>query len=192
MWIAIGVLAAWMLVLSLLYAGLVRFVATLGLAREAGALPLLPIDFDADGPEIGASLPADVVNVFSGHGRSLNNSQVLLLFSPGCGTCLSVAEEVSQLPRTTTVGSVFLVVGPSVGDATDDLRRALKDCDGPVIDGADARTVMRALDINSVPFAVRVAEGRVVQKRFLRQGNSVADMFRAETILSSPRKAVMS
>jgi hypothetical protein len=170
------ILAIWLLVLSLVVVGMVRHVATLELARQAGPLPLLHYDFDRDGPEIGAAVPVAVADLLSARRRSVNGSQVLFFFSPGCGTCLEVASEVIQRPA---IGqkSVFIVLGPETGGAAAEMREVLARTHGPVVEGEEARVAMRALSIRSIPFAVRVSGGQISQKLFLRRTTNIKELF---------------
>ncbi len=186
-WVALAVISAWLLVVSFVLAGLVRHVATIQLAGQAGPLPLRPYDFEADGPEVGMVVPTEVADVLLDHGRSPESEQVLFVFSPGCGTCLEVADKVAHQPSFAGV-SLFLVLGPTTGGEAAEIRALLAPTGAPLIDGDPARSTMRALKINSVPFAVCIGKGRVVRKRFLRQNANFDDLFPPASLEAGPRE----
>jgi len=176
-WISIGALAVWLLVLTVVVAGIVRYLGTLALARTAGQLPSVSMDFDADGPELGAAVPPAVLDVL--RRRSLGEAHVrperLLLFvSPGCGTCLDAASELARRTDLRDHSNAFVLGASKAATGTvAELLDALQPMAEAVVVDDDARTAMQGLQINSVPFVVTTAADRVTGKLFVRRGQQL-------------------
>lgn len=173
-WVAIGLTSIWLLLLSLLVAGLVRHMATLELASKAGAVPRMQLDFDSDGPEVGSVIPFAVLDILTERLGRVLDDQVIFVFSPGCGTCLEMASEIIRWPSLAARGA-FVVRGPTTGGAADELRGILQRAGTPLVDGEDARTMMRELNVNSVPFAISVTGSKVAHKKYLRRAVHLAE-----------------
>lgn len=174
-WLLFAVVAIWLSLLSILAYGIVRHLSTLELASRAGAVPRLELNFDADGPEVGTAVPGAILEMIQGRiGRPASNEMVFL-FSPGCGTCLEIASAIVGRP-TLAARSVFVVRGPTTGGAAEELRDLLRRVERPIIDGEEARVVMRELNINSVPFGVSLDHGNVLAKRYLRRSVQLDDL----------------
>ena len=67
-WLALAMEAVWLLAISFALASLIKHVATLQLAREAGPLPLVRPDFDHDGPDVGVRVPPDLMQILYDRG----------------------------------------------------------------------------------------------------------------------------
>lgn len=174
-WVVLALLAGWLLVLSLVVWGLAKNAATWELARHAGPIPRLQYDFDADGPVVGSPIPTEVLEFLSARAPDLIDDGLLFVFSPGCGTCLEVASDVARRSDVARK-SVFVAVGPTTTGAATELRSVLARAERPILDGDDARSVMRALNINSIPFVVRVRRGTVIRKAFLRKSVNLDEL----------------
>lgn len=170
-WISIGILSLWLLVLTVVAAGIVRYLGTLALARTAGQLPLVSMDFDADGPEVGTPVPPAVLEVLRRRSRGAAPPQRLLLFvSPGCGTCLEAASEVARRAELRNRSNVFVLGASKAATGTvTELLDALRPVAEAVVTDDDARTAMQSLQVNSVPFVVTTVDGRVAGKLFVRR-----------------------
>jgi hypothetical protein len=170
-WISIGILTLWLLVLTVVAAGIVRYLGTLALARTAGQLPLVSMDFDADGPEVGTPLPAAVLDVLRRRSPGAAAPQRLLLFvSPGCGTCLEAASELARRAELRDRSNVFVLGASKAATGTvTELLDALRPVAEAVVTDDDARTAMQSLRVNSVPFVVTTVDGRVSGKLFVRR-----------------------
>jgi hypothetical protein len=167
MWVIFAILAAWMLGLTLIISGLVRHIATLQLGREAGPLPILQPNLEA-GPEIGSAVPVEIQTRLLSYGRAADVDQALFIFSPGCGVCLEVADVVANL-RPGPIDLLFVILGPTVGPEALEIRSVLKRTSAPIVEGDDARAIMREFHIGSVPYALRLRAGTIVRRKFLRR-----------------------
>ena len=103
----------------------------------------------------------------------------IFFLTPGCGTCFEVATELSRQPSLVE-DSTFMVVGSTATDAAAEMREILSRAPALLVTGDEARTAMRALNIHSIPFAVRITDGRISQKMFLRYTSSLRDLFPSE------------
>jgi hypothetical protein len=170
-WISIGVLAVWLLILTVVTAAIVRHLGTVTVVRASGQIPLASMDFDADGPQIGAAIPDAVQEVLARRQGNLEQAQRLVLFlSPGCGTCVDAAKEIAA--RTFLSGHLNIFALGTAGAAersVAELLDALQPVAAAVSADDDARTALQGLQVNSVPFAISIDASRVVGKLFIRR-----------------------
>jgi hypothetical protein len=161
----------WLLALTIILAAMARNIASIELARSAGPVPVATLDLDQTGPQAGASLPDDLVAVAQSAGASPTST--LVFVSPGCGTCLEV---VDDLTRKTTAPAelMFVVIGATGTDSAIELREVLARSSAPILDGDDARLLMRGFGVASIPFAIRLDGPRVARSRYLRKASDIS------------------
>ncbi len=178
-WVAAAVLALWLLFLTLILAGMARNIAAIEMARSAGPVPVATLDLDHSGPEAGAQLPDDLVAVAQASGASPTST--LVFVSPGCGTCLEVAADLSGKSAPST-DLVFVVIGPSGTDSAIELREVLARSTAPIVEGDDARLLMRGFGVGAIPFAVRLDGPQVARSRYLRKASDIRTVLTGTTV----------
>ena len=158
----------WLLVLTVLFIGVVRHLGALQITGASTTAPESGFNFDTDGPWIPSPLPERAVDALV-RGGVADPQFVGVFFSAGCGTCLERATEIADdLPDAAR--TVFLVTG-NRPDALTDLRRVLEPVGARIVGDPEAHDIVKALGIQSTPFAFRVAAGQVVAKTYLRNLN---------------------
>lgn len=100
---------AWLLVVTLLLAGLVRHV---GAMQAAGTTPRAPEGgwlFDTDGPWIPSEFPARARRILESHGIGVGDLTVTF-FSSSCGPCVERATQIARIAPDPG-RNLFLVTG---------------------------------------------------------------------------------
>lgn len=173
-WIAIGGLTVWLLVLTIGLAAVVHYLGTLNLAREAGPLPLATLDLDAAGPAIGSELPSEALLALPDDVVRGDGERALLFLSPGCGICLEAAAAAGVHPD---LAGLMTVVMPGVvsrdSPVVADMVAALGPLGETVLVANDARTVMQTLKVDAIPFVLTLVAGRVTNKLFVRRASQL-------------------
>lgn len=167
----------WLLVLTVLFAAVVRHLGALQVAAGAGESPTGGFNFDTDGPWIPSPLP-DRAAAALGRAGVAAADFVAVFFSAGCGTCLERAHGIADL-EPDRARTVFLIGGSHRPDPLADLLAALEPTGAPILTDPDAHDIAKSLGIQSTPFAFRVRDGQVVGKVYVR---SEADL---ETLAAS-------
>ena len=165
----LALVSIWLLVLTIIVASLVRVVATLGLARDAGPLPFESVDFDGDGPVVGIALPSELSTRFEGDDR---RRHILAFLSPGCGSCIETASEIGLRPALAEVTLIFMTGSHTTANsAIEEVLQAMQGTKvrDDIVVGPRTRKAMQALSITSLPFLVAVENGIVVEKKFVRR-----------------------
>lgn len=181
-WAVLAVLALWLAALTIVVAALSRNVAAIQMAQRAGPVPVATVNLDDNGPAPGIPVPADLLDLTQATGTG--GDQLLVFMSPGCGTCLEVAE---QLAKDATHGKdlstslVFVVVGATPSQGVQELREILARTGAPLVDGDNARRLMRELGVGALPFAVRLAGGQVSESRYLRRAADIRGVLTSVT-----------
>jgi len=142
----------------------------------AGEMMLL----NDDGPDVGSSIPEDVVSVLpdQGEGRAF-----LLLISSTCTPCRELVADLQGEHRFQQK-IVALVPGPE--EVARELAALLPSGMQAVLD-PQASELAEALDLESTPFALQIEDRTVTRKAFLHEGASALIEFvesageRAET-----------
>lgn len=177
-WVSVGVLALWLLALTVVIAGVVRHLGTMTLVQAAGQAPVINMDLDADGPEIGTSVPQEVHDILRRHQDSQVTSErrLVVFFSPGCGTCVDAARELARRTELADRCTIF-ILGARIAAAgtVTELLDVLQPLADTVSVDEDARAAMQGLQINSVPFVVSIAADRIDGKLFIRRASQLQD-----------------
>lgn len=150
---ALVLVGAWIAILSLVVLVLVREVALLRARLDESSQAILM----RDGPDVGRALPEAVR-------ASLSGDSFLLLLSAICGPCHDLAKEL-RTERPPDAPLIALVTGRR--ELADRIVSELPQW-ATVIRDPQAGQVARALNIKSTPFAIRVRDGRVAGKAYLR------------------------
>lgn len=177
LWLTSAALALWLLVLTIVCAGIVRYVSTLRLAQQAGEAPRLSeLDLEADGLRLDSPLPADVQAVIERQPAAKRPERLLFFLSPGCGTCVAIGREAAA-SEPIRGSSLFFVPGAarSTTSALDELLAALRPAGDRVVTTDDARAVMNSLGIHALPFVVATVDGRVTHKKFIRRESELQE-----------------
>jgi hypothetical protein len=178
-WIVLGVLALWLAALTIIVAALSRNVAAIQMAHRAGPVPVATVDLDQNGPDAGVPVPADLLAL--AQVAAPDADKLLVFMSPGCGTCLEVAEELAKdgtRGEDLSTSLLFVVVGAASSQGVQELREILARTGAPLVDGDDARRLMRELGVGALPYAVRLTGAQVSESRYLRRA---ADIHRVLT-----------
>jgi hypothetical protein len=167
----------WLMVLTVLFAAVVRHLGALE-ATMLGIAGGTRFDLDADGPAVGSDLPAEVAGLLARHEVDPQADAVILFVSTTCGSCLERAAEFSRSPASAGAGLVVLAAGRNQQRAAE-LREVLAPSAAAFITDPDAHEIVNLLDINSTPFAVRLAAGTVTGKAYVRAGEDIVDLLTA-------------
>ncbi len=157
------------LVLACVWLGVLTLVAVL-LVRQVGLLTVrLSVageasSLDDDGPEVGSSIPEEVVSVLPDQ----EDVAYLLLISSTCTPCRELVADLQGKHRFEQE-IVALVPGPE--ELAGELAALLPSGIRTVLD-PHATELADALDLESTPFALEVDRGTVTRKAFLHQGAS--------------------
>lgn len=175
--VLLAVLGGWLVVLTVLFAAVVRHLGTLE-ATMLGIAGGTRFDFDADGPAVGSELPGEVGELLARHEVDPLAEAVVLFASTSCGSCLERAEEFSRTPAAAGAGLVVLAAGRDPQRAAE-LRQVLAPATAVFVTDPDAHEIVRRLEVNSTPFAVRIAAGTVTGKAYVRVGDDIAELLAA-------------
>lgn len=169
-WVALALLGAWMLVLTALVAGLIRHVAEVRLALEAGKPPEVSFDFARSGPQVGSHLPRAVHSLL---GPAANGAmRTLTFFTASCGDCLERAHHIAGSGRP-LAGHVFFVGAQEDGATAAAIAEVLASAGADVVTGRPALDAMQALAIEAIPWVVKVDGGEVVDSAYLGRRSSL-------------------
>ena len=156
---------AWLLVLTFLFAGLARHAGAVQAAGGAAKAPEGGFLLDTDGPWIPSEFPELARKILQASGIGLGDLTITF-FSSSCGPCLERAAQIAATGPD-PARNLFLVTGAST-TAVAEMRRILAPAGAPVLSDPDAHNVVKSLEINSTPFTVRVVDGQVVGKAYVR------------------------
>ena len=159
---ALVLICIWLGVLTLVVVLVVRQIGllTVRLSVAGEATPL-----DDDGPEVGSSLPEDVISVLPDQEE---DPAYLLLISSTCTPCRELVADLQGKHRFEQK-IVALVPGPE--EMASELAALLPSGIRAVLD-PQATELAEALDLDSTPFALEVDRGTVTRKAFLHEGAS--------------------
>ena len=159
---ALILICIWLGVLTLVVVLVVRQIGllTVRLSVAGEATPL-----DDDGPEVGSSLPEDVISVLPDQEE---DPAYLLLISSTCTPCRELVADLQGKHRFEQK-IVALVPGPE--EMASELAALLPSGIRAVLD-PQATELAEALDLDSTPFALEVDRGTVTRKAFLHEGAS--------------------
>jgi hypothetical protein len=174
-----GIMGGWLLTLSLLFASVVRHLGAME-ATLVTASKGEQFDFAADGPELMSELPRGVVRVLAEHGVDSQAEHVVFFASAGCGPCLDRAKEYSQ-SHTGRNGHLVTLISGQYAEGVDELRQLLGGVSTAFITDPDAREVVKLANINSTPFIFRIANGKVIDKRYVGSARDIEKMTIAAT-----------
>jgi hypothetical protein len=167
--IALQALAlVWLLILTVGFLGLVRYLGTLQASNVGGKAPQGGWLFDTDGPMVPSPLPTATFEVL----KRLNlptEDVTVTFFSSRCGNCLEHAEAIAGLVADPSK-NVFLITGLD-DDALASMRARLAPTGAQLVFDPAAHDIVKSLDINSTPFVFRVVDGVVTAKSFIRKAD---------------------
>ena len=154
---AMILIAIWLGVLTLLLILAIRQIGILTVRVSMNGGERFSVDHD--GPEIGSKLPSEVVEIVPGI-ESLEANFMLL--SATCNPCRELVANLDGHPFSATI--IVLLAGRK--ELADGLVSMLP-LDFRIIRDPEASQVAAAFQIQSTPFAVAVANGKVIQKAYL-------------------------
>ncbi len=165
-------LASAALILVCIWLGVLTLVVVL-VVRQIGLLTVrlsvaggeAASSVDDDGPEVGSSVPEDVVSVLPDQEE---NPAYLLLISATCTPCRELVADL-QGERRFEQEIVALVPGP--GELASELAALLPSGMRAVLDPRATR-LAEALELESTPFVLEVDRGTVTRKAYLDEGAS--------------------
>lgn len=155
----------WLLALTVAFVGIVRHLG----AVQAAGTSIKPPDggwlFDTDGPFIPSDLPDRAIPLLNSAGVDPRNL-IVTFFSSGCVSCVEHARSIAASVRDPS-NSLFLVTGRDK-KLVAAMESILEPSRAKILFDPDAHDFVKSLGINSTPFVVRIADGRVVDKAFIR------------------------
>lgn len=157
---------AWLLVLTLLFAGLAQHAGAVQATGSAAKAPEGGFLLDTDGPWIPSECPARTRQILQTNGIGLADLTITF-FSSTCGPCLERATQIATTSPDPAC-NVFLVTG-SNATTVGEMRRILVPVGAPVLYDPDAHDLVKSLEINSTPFAIRLVDGKIVGKGYIRE-----------------------
>lgn len=163
----------WLLVLTILFAGVVRHLGAMQAAGTGDQAPRGGWLFDTDGPWIPSELPDRARAALQTNGIQTDDLTATF-FSSRCGPCVERATEVAAVVADPT-RNVFLVTGAQP-EAVQNMREILQATGARILTDPDAHDVVKSLDISSTPFAFRIVDGQVVGKAYLRNVDDYSDL----------------
>ena len=162
---------AWLLVVTIMMAALIRHVGALQVVVEARADVEPDFSFEADGPPVPSVIPSKVLQEFEDAGVSTEQDQIVVFLSAGCLPCRERASEI--VARQDVGPSIFLVTGGDRRHGLEELRELLTPSGSPIIYDPVAFNIVKGLNINLTPFAFRISHGGVIAKTYLRNGRDI-------------------
>lgn len=176
------VVYAWLGALTVLLIAVARYVATVRSSTEAHSnepegLENPRFRVDDDGPAVPSQLTTDAKTLLRQAGGSANGASVWLLFSIGCAPCKDRMTEISGLWDSGPPIPVFaMLAGRPDKDGTSDMILAFEAAGiRPVLDPV-AHDLAKAMDLQSVPFAVVIKDDSYVAKKYLREGGELLEL----------------
>ncbi|MDX2343261.1 MAG: hypothetical protein QNL12_05780 [Acidimicrobiia bacterium] len=185
-WVALAGLAVWLLVLTVLLVGVVRHVAEVHLAEEAGPTPRVLFDFSRSGPPVGSRLPTLVERLVGPNPNG--RTRVLTFFSPTCGNCLERARDIVAL-GSLGVEAFFFVDSREPTPESVELVEILTATLGRVFEGDDVLPAMQEMNIEALPWIVSVGGDEVVDSSFLSRGTNLGQWYGAARDLEASNEA---
>ncbi|WP_433063788.1 hypothetical protein [Dactylosporangium sp. CS-033363] len=173
---ALVVLAVWLLVLSVLFASVVRHLGSMQ-ATMLGIAAGNPFDFASDGPELMRPLPEGVRELFAREGVGPAADHVVLFVSGACEPCQERVEAFSQSPAAAGARLIVLAAGRDT-EKVEQMRAVLAPSTVAFFTDPDAHEAVQALNIKSTPFAFRLREGKVVEKAYVSSAAALEDLLR--------------
>ena len=156
---------AWLLVLTVLMTGIIRYVGAIQAAGGSRQPPEGGFLVDLDGPWVPSALPKRAGDVLQRNGIQ-SEDLIVTFFSSGCAPCFDRASQVaSQVVDPDR--NLFLVTGARQ-DLVEDMQARLSPASTRILRDPDAHDFVKALDIQSTPFVVRISNDHVVDKAYLR------------------------
>ncbi len=183
---------AWLLVLTFLFVGLARHAGAVQAAGGAAKAPEGGFLLDADGPWIPSEFPERAREILQASGIGLGDLTITF-FSSTCRPCVEQAAQIAAAGPD-PARNVFLVTGANTA-AVAEMRRILAPAGAPVLSDPDAHNVVKSLEINSTPFTVRVVDGQVVAKAYVRRladYQNIADIPAVDAALQADRDRARS
>lgn len=161
----------WLLVLTIGFLALVRYLAVAKLGGAGRVAPEGGFLFDTDGPDVPSTVPAVARLALDDHQSNTPEEMDLIVtfFSSHCGGCLEHAEHIADR-IVNPAKNVFLVTG-----LDDSVRATMQDklrpAGGRLLFDPNAHDIVKSFGINSTPFALRILNGEVVAKSFIRSAD---------------------
>jgi len=183
-YVLVAVLAAWLLVLSLLFASVVRHLG----AMEATLVTVSKgerFDFSTDGPALMSEVPRGIARVLGEQGVDAGGAYAVLFVSAGCAPCLERAREFAASGAAPDARLVTLISG-HYDEGAEELRQVLGAMSAAVVRDPDAREIAKLANINSTPFAFRVTNGKITDKSYIGSSGDLRRMVAAVPVGSSP------
>ena len=177
--VLIGGMGVWLLLLSLLFASVVRHLG----AMEATLVTVSKgeqFDFAADGPELMSEVPRGVTRVFTEHDVADDADLVVFFVSAGCAPCLERAREFAESdPSRSRAARLVTLVSGLYTEGIEELRELLGPASVALIADPDAREVAKLTNINSTPFVFRIANGKIIDKTYVGSSQDLQRMIAA-------------
>jgi hypothetical protein len=155
----------WLLGLTVLFAGVVRHLGAMQAAVTTASTPQSELLVDTDGPWIPSAVP-DRTRAALIAGGVLARDLTVTFFSSSCSICFDRATQIAKAVREPD-RHVFLVTG-SHPESLTKMRGILEPAGAPILGDPYAHDAVKALEINSTPFAVRIVDDQVVGKAYVR------------------------
>lgn len=172
------VVALWLGILTLLVLLIIRQV---GLLTARSELAGHVFDVSRDGLEIGASVPAEVIDALP---ESVSGVTYVLRLSASCAPCRELASVLGREGIDRSQPIVALIAGRT--ELADGMATMLPPAMRSIRD-PQATTLAESLRIQSVPFALTIENGVVAGKAYLRSAADLSDLFsRIETRKRAP------
>jgi hypothetical protein len=183
----LAVFGVWLLTLSVLFAAVVRHLGTMQ-ATMVGIARGMPFDFAADGPDLMSEVPGPVRETLAGYGIAGDANLVVLFVSTSCDPCLERVEEFSRSPAGAGARLVVLAAGRDP-DRVARFRDLLGPSSAAFVTDPAAHETVTALHIQSTPFALRMSNGRIVEKTYVSSAADVEALLKHVPARPSPTDA---
>jgi len=177
----------WLLALTVLMAGIIRYVGAIEAAGGSRQAPDGGFLVDLDGPWVPSALPKRSIDVLRRNGIQ-SEDLIVTFFSSGCAPCL---ERASQVARKVAdpARNLFLVTGARQ-DLVEDMQARLRPASTRILRDPDAHDFVKALDVQSTPFVFRIMNDQVVDKAYLRDAEDYRQLaersFQSATPIAIP------
>lgn len=174
-------LTAWLIIVSLLLAGLARYIGRLAsiIAQNGNIIVSDETAFrvDDDGPEIPSALPSEAAQGLRQVNVPIDDRALLVLFSVGCAPCEDRIQEIAELQDRPGIPFFALMAGSPDKSGLTKMVDALTLTGFTIITDPLAHDLATALSLQSVPFALLIEKGSVVAKTYLRHGADLERMW---------------
>lgn len=172
--VAVVLMAAWLLVLTLGLVLSIRQIAILSQRVSAGA----SFDLEDDGLHLGTELPRELVAEL-GHD---SEPFYVLLISAGCGSCREIAHDLRDQPLPSSV----IALVPGQEELADRVIELLPPAYTMIRDPR-ASEIARELSIKSTPYALAIADRVVRGKAYLHSASLFGRLVDAHEDTLEPR-----